>query len=546
MEKIHRLIFISTVVLTIFLRLFMLSQVPPGINRDEASIGYTAYALNQTGRDEYGGSFPISFQSFGDWKLPLYIYTTTLTVRLFGISEFAVRIPSVLFGIATVVLTFFLVKTLFNNNRLALLTMFLVSVAPWHIHLSRVESESNVAVFFTTAGVFLFLLSLKRAAWLIIPSLIFFALTYFTYAGNYIFTTLLLAGLVVIYGSEVPRKRPLLIALVLFSIFTGFIAFHTLGGNKTKFSGINIFGDPAAVHAKIELPRNEHENPQSLFTRIFHNRAVFAVERIGQNYLNGFSPQFLFIKGGDNKAHNIANFGNMYIIEAPFLLLGFIFLIAKKSGKEKKLILWWFLIAPIAASLTKDAPHTNRMFAIFPILPLVVAMGIEWTHVALSRYKIISAICVTLVSLLFAGNIGIYLDRYFVHFPRDEAENWGLAFKKLSELITSDQLKDKHVVMTKPESSPYIFLLFYQAYDPSRYQREAIRYAPTEDGFIHVRSFDQYEFREIDWTADLAKANTLVVARPTEIPDFVKSAPHPRHDVALPNGQVMFTVFETP
>ena len=130
------------------LRLFHLDTVPPGVNRDEASIGITASSLFTTGKDEYGRTLPLSFESFGDWKLPLYIYTTIPFVKALGLTELAVRLPSALFGIASVVAIFFLANLLFASEVIALMAALSLALSPWHIHISRVESEAIVAVFF--------------------------------------------------------------------------------------------------------------------------------------------------------------------------------------------------------------------------------------------------------------------------------------------------------------------------------------------------------------------------------------------------------------
>ena len=99
MSKKAVFIFFLIIVVASFLRLYKITDVPPGVNRDEASIGYTAYSLLNTGKDEYGRAFPVSFESFGDWKLPFYIYAVMPLVSIFGLSEFAIRIPSSIFGI---------------------------------------------------------------------------------------------------------------------------------------------------------------------------------------------------------------------------------------------------------------------------------------------------------------------------------------------------------------------------------------------------------------------------------------------------------------
>lgn len=544
MRKKVMLLFFTILFIGMLLRIYKVTEIPPGANRDEASIGYTAYSLLFTGKDEYGRLFPISFQSFGDWKLPLYIYATIPAVKFLGLNELAVRVVSIFAGIATIVLSYLFIKELFKKESLALLTMFLVAVSPWHVHLSRVESESNTAVFLITLSSLLFLKALRDKHILIVLSAIFAALTYYTYAGNYVFTTLLVCGILFLYRKSIPKNKYSFIALLLFIALSGFIFSKTVfEANKTKLSGIGIFSDPSVVHAKIEIPRNQHEG-SPLFTRIVHNRVTFAVERIAQNYLNSFSPQFLFITGGTNKAHNIEGFGNMYIFESIFLLAGFIYLVTAKKTKQTKLVLWWFLIAPIAASITKDAPHTNRMFAIFPILPLVVSMGLYWviTELIKQRWK---KLAIFVILFLFIINFAIYIDRYYIHFPRNEVANWGFGYRQLSDIVTSKNYASKEIAMANPEYSPYVFFLFYQKYDPKKYQTTAKRYPPTEDGFVHVKKFDRYEFRDIDWDKDVNIPDRLLIDFSPKVPDATKRKAASVFDIVLSNGRPMFTVIET-
>jgi len=543
MRKKVVLLFFTILFIGILLRTYRVTGTPPGVNRDEASIGYTAYSLLFTGKDEYAKSYPISFQSFGDWKLPLYIYATIPAVKFLGLNELAVRVVSILVGITTIILSYLFVKELFKKESLALLTMFLVAVSPWHVHLSRVESESNTAVFLMSLSALLFLKALRGKHILIVASAIFAALTYYTYAGNYVFTTLLVCGVLFLYRKSIPKNKYSFIALLLFVALSGFIFSKTVfEANKTKLSGIGIFSDPSVIHAKIEIPRNQHED-FPLFNRAVHNRVTFAVERIAQNYLNSFSPQFLFITGGTNKAHNIEGFGNMYIFESIFLLAGFIYLVTAKKTKETKLVLWWFLIAPIAAIITKDAPHTNRMFVIFPILPLVVSMGLYWVIAELikQRWK---KLAIFIILFLFIINFAIYIDRYYIHFPRNEEINWGLGYKKLDDFLSKSSSSSKKVIMSRPQYSPYIYILFYSKYNPSFYQKEALRYPPTNDGFVNVKGFGRYEFRTIDWGKDIQIPNVLLVDWSDQVPLSIKEA-FRTQDIILSNSESMFTIVET-
>lgn len=536
----NTLFFFSIIILACSLRLFQLDQVPPGVNRDEAALGYNAYSLLMTGKDEYGRFFPLSFQSFGDWKLPVYIYESAISVKLLGLNTFAVRLPSVIAGVISVILSFFLVKELFGKTSFALLTMFLFAISPWSLHLSRVASEANTAVCIVLAGVLLFLKGIKKNNWLILLAAMLFALSFGTYASNYIFTPLLVLGLVFLYRKKIIKNRFGIMALIVFIVLSGFLCFQTTSANTVKLSGTSIFGDPSIVNAKIETPRNEHDS-QGALTKVMHNRVSYGIERFVQNYLNAFSPDFLFSKGGGNHAHNIANFGNMYLVEAFFFFLGIAFFLSKKKTKAHYFVLWWLFIAPIAASLTKDAPHTVRMFAIFPIPAILVASGIMWFLASIPRritYGVIG-----LLGVLFVANISVYFDRYYVHFPHNESNHWSIAYDKLASELNNEILKDKKVVMTGVEESAYIYLLFYSSYNPHRYQKEAIRYPMTSEGFEHVKGFGRFTFRAIDWGKDLGLANTILIDKTKAVPPSVRQQ-YKTTDILLPSGEPWFTIIQ--
>lgn len=544
------IILIGIILLATFLRLYRLNDVPPGVNRDEASIGFTAYSLLKTGKDEYGRSFPVSFQSFGDWKLPLYIYETVPMVAVLGMTELAVRLPSAAAGIITVALTYFLVMELTRNLKvkrepLALLCALILAIEPWHLHVSRVESESNTAVMLITLGLILLLRSLRKNNWLFVVASALIGLTYFTYAGNHIFTTLFVAGLLVIYRKELLRLPTFTYGAAIFGLLFIIIVSQTLiGADRTKISGISIFGDPTVIHTQIELPRDEHTNPNGIIPRFIHNRVTYAITTVWDNYMNAFSPKFLFISGAGNHAHNIQGFGNMYPIEAIFLLLGVVTLIVLRNNSSAQLLLYWLAISPVAASITKDAPHSNRMFAVFPALSIFVAIGI-YALIANLKNKWLQKTATIFIIFSYVFYMGIYFERYYYHFPRNETAYWGNGYKRLTEILDSPQYKDKQVIMSHPEYSPYIYLLFYSGFDPATYQREALRYAPTPDAFVHVKSYDRFTFRAIDWQKDSARHNTVLVDVPQDIPGAYKTS-STYQTIVLPDGTPFWGIVSLP
>jgi len=225
--------------LAAILRLWMLGNVPPHLTPDEASLGYNAYSILKTGKDEYGEKFPMIFKSFGDYKPGLYVYLTVPSVAAFGLNEFAVRFPSALAGIFSVWLLFLIVRKLFDE-KIALVSSFVMAVMPWAIYFSRGAWEVNVALTLTLAGIYFFLKSLKETRFIIV-SAILFASTLLTYQGAKLSTLIIVVLLAVIYWLDVVRFP---IKQVIFAVFCGLLVsapilaslFSGKAGRLTVFS----------------------------------------------------------------------------------------------------------------------------------------------------------------------------------------------------------------------------------------------------------------------------------------------------------------------
>ena len=145
---------IFIVLIAAWVRLWQLGQTPPSPDWDEAALGYNAYSVLKTGRDEYGTWFPLSLRSFDDYKPPLYMYLAIPSIAAFGLETWAVRLPSALMGILAVVGTYFLVVEFYKhynnyknyNSYIPLLSALLLAISPWHIQFSRIAFEANIGV----------------------------------------------------------------------------------------------------------------------------------------------------------------------------------------------------------------------------------------------------------------------------------------------------------------------------------------------------------------------------------------------------------------
>src|SRR6185369_10815382 len=140
-DKMKKYLLIGIIIIATVLRLWHLNINPPSLTPDEAALGYNAYSILKTGRDEYGTFMPIIFKSFGDYKPGFYIYTTVPFVAVFGLNEWSVRLPSAVAGILAVFLLYKIMQLLFEKNEtfssLPIISTFLLAISPWHIYFSR-------------------------------------------------------------------------------------------------------------------------------------------------------------------------------------------------------------------------------------------------------------------------------------------------------------------------------------------------------------------------------------------------------------------------
>ncbi len=137
-------------------RIYRLEQMPPHLSNDEISIAYDAYSMAFSGRDEHNIPLPISFLSNGIYKAPLYSYMLAPIVFGMGNNNTAARMPSVLSGIITILGIFVLTRKFFANKTIAWFTAGALMISPWHIVVSRMVLESNLALMFVIWGLVLF------------------------------------------------------------------------------------------------------------------------------------------------------------------------------------------------------------------------------------------------------------------------------------------------------------------------------------------------------------------------------------------------------
>jgi hypothetical protein len=133
--RVHCWIYTGAIVITAFLVLFFhvwkIASIPNGLYQDETAIGYNASLIADTGFDEHQHFLPVYFESFSDYKAPIYIYAVAGFFKLFDPSIFLLRFTSVFFFLLTLIGCVCVVSMLTEKpDRRVLLPVFLSKSFP--------------------------------------------------------------------------------------------------------------------------------------------------------------------------------------------------------------------------------------------------------------------------------------------------------------------------------------------------------------------------------------------------------------------------------
>lgn len=513
-------------VIAIGLRFYKLGEVPPSPNWDEVSLGYNAYSIWETGKDEYGNFLPLVLRSFDDYKPAIYTYLAVIPVKVFGLNTFAVRFPAAACGSLAVVAFYFLLKQIFGRENkykwLVMLGTLLLALSPWHIHFSRVAFESNIGVFFNIIFVLFFFKGLKNP-WFLLISAFFAGANIYTYQAEKVFTPILVLSLVLIYRSELLRHKIKYLFLTFIVGLVTLIPFLVMSIQTPEIwlraKATSVASDQTTFLSKTISRLERDSQTADNLGLILDNRRFTYIFAVANGYLSHFDLNWLFING-DEARHHSPGMGLMYLVELPFFLLGIYALIFSQIDKRIKLTIFaWFLIAPIPASITSGVPHAVRTMRFLPIVQIFSAYGFYYFLTLTKNTKIIlKNSMMVIICLLFLFNIVYYLNQNFVQQNYFYSASWQYGYKEAVEEIQKIEGKyEKIVVSSEPElDKSYMFFLYYLKVDPRYYQSLG---GTISGGFAEDQNaFLKYHFRPIKWESEEKKNTILYVGRPNDFP----------------------------
>jgi len=500
-------IFILFIIAVLF-RFWQLTKYPVSLSMDETAIGYNAYSILKTGRDEWGEFLPLSFRSVGDYKPPVNIYLTVPFVAIFGLTEFATRLPSAILGSLSIIFLVLLLIKLKIKPTSAYLTGLWLSILPWHIHFSRASFEAITALFFLILATYLFLTWIDNKKLIVLlGTVISFSLSVWSYHAERVFVPIFVLLLIILYLPKIEfkkTKKQLFWAGFLLAIFA--IPFLKLTfftpAIKTRAAVTSIFREStlnSALH---------YGNYKTVQEFIFNNDIYIIFRHWLGKYLNYFNFEFIFFNGMQFTKPGYPGVGLLYLVDLPIFFIGIFYLFKSKNTNLKKIALFWLLLGPLPASFTMNEQHPLRALVWIPAFSIIIANGFEF--LLSNKYK--KNIFIVYYIFLFI-NVIYFIDIYKYQSPKHFSEYWQYGYKEIAQYSCQHKKEYDEIIISETFGSdgplnsglPYLYVLFYCQSDPKNYYQ--------------TKNIDKISFHRISWVVDSQKPNRLLIAAPWDFLD---------------------------
>jgi len=530
-KNLTTLALFTVVILALFLRGFNLgSLISP--YWEEVALGYDAYSIGQTGADHHGTPWPlVAFESFGDWKPSGYFYFAAASIKLFGLTVFSIRLPSMLAGLLIVVGMYFFSELLllrFASRMpktqvalIQLLSVFVTAVSSWLIMFSRAAWEVNLATAFLLWGIIFSLqFARNRKCRFLLISAVFFAVSVYTYHATRVIAPLIFLSIlastffeniwsvfkkgVLTHIQKLPKSE-VLIGCFFLLLLLPLIATLRSPEVSQRFAETSIF-------SRLDIITESNASIAAAGTpgaRVFFHRYVLFSREVLTNALSHFSLDFLFIHGDVNKRHSTGYMGILYFLDAVFISFG-IYVLVRRYKLLGAFLLIWLVIGVLPASISLATPHALRIVPIAPLVLFIVAIGMSEGYLLLKNNMKTNLFRISVISLasVYLLQVGAFWRYYTVIYPKESALEWQYGYQDVMTEVQKYVEMDKKVAVSREYGRPAMYYFFMNSIDPRQVQAQDSTEVMDQSEFITYKNIVFFD------TADQVKDSDVIFASP--------------------------------
>jgi 4-amino-4-deoxy-L-arabinose transferase-like glycosyltransferase len=404
-----RLILTVVVVCSFLLYAPYLGSTPVYIAADEVFFGLNAHSIAFTGHDINGRFLPLYFQWPAQiaphvWFQPIIVYFTAVFFRVLPVSEWSIRLPTILVALTDIVLVYLVAKRIFTRERSAVIAAVLFALTPAHLIHSRLAMDFVYPLPFVLAWLLCLVIFLEHG-----DLRILFAATSFLGVGFYSYIAAVVMmplyfcmTCLAVFKTSQRSLRPLVVATAGF-VWPLLALIPWLVGH---FAAV---GDTAGRYG---LETTLHPGQWGGVTPLLVASAI--VERLSLMW-RYFDPAYLFVAGGGWTVYNTHRVGVFLFPLMIGVAIGLNEIINFRRTWPNWLLVLGFVTAPVAACLVGEAYAIQRHLFVLPFGVLIATLGLERLASTDGRLpKLIATCCVVLIPLQFLFFYGDYFTQYRV------------------------------------------------------------------------------------------------------------------------------------
>src|SRR3989344_4068820 len=475
------------------LRLSNLTATPPGLYPDEAMNGNNALEAIST------GNFKV-FYPENNGREGLFMNIQAGFIAALGNKPWALRLPSAIFGILTVLGIYFMAREMrlgdafFSNSNgepkkmfgldknefIALAAAFLLAITFWHINFSRIGFRAIMAPFFLTWSVYFMLKAMKensKLIWSFIGGTVY-GLGIYSYI-SYRTTPLLMGVILIIYMREAWLEARLkqFFTRAFIYIACSIIVFAPLG--------LYFLQNPADFLGRT--------------TQVSVFISQTPLQDLSENVLKTLT--MFNLQGDGNWRHNISGAPQLYPIVGLMFLLGFAIsissLFSRHRPKAEPLIIFSAFLCgflPVVIS-NEGIPHALRAIIMIPPVILFGAIGLAGFYEYLVKHISIKTTDLGVILVAIFLVVEAYVSYFIIwgqnpNVPGAFAQNY------------ADMANEANKV---PLSTPKIIIVTAGGTD--------VRGFPT--------AAQTFMFLTDTWKPEEQKAKNFIYLKPEQVPGFV-------------------------
>ena len=469
-------------------RLVAIGKFPNALNVDEASSGYDAFSLMKYGVDRGGNSYPVYLYAWGSGQSVLYSYLMIPVLMITGLCEYGIRLPMAIIGIISLYVFYYLIKNIFDNKRMALISVGFFAICPWHIMKSRWGMECNIFPDIILLSTLLFVLGLKKKKTsLQILAFIGFAISSYSYGTGYLFLPVYILGMLgyLIYKKEITIKKSIIYLLIMFVICIPIIL----------YIAINTFGLNQISIGKVTIPKllvNRYDEVSTVFSGNI-------IENCVDNLLA--TLRILILQNDGLEWNAISQFGMFYIISIIFFVIGVKESLGKYKDNIYNQIMNIWMLAAIVLSAFCDA-NINRINIIMIPCIYYIVVGI---YEFLNKYKVATLCLGTIYIVLFA-------EFMYVYTSKDYNEYYTFTSGVEGVVDYCNSLDEDMVYCQYSFKEPFIYFMFYGETDVHEYL-DTVQHYEESRTFDNIKSFGKYKFY---LPSEIKENSVIIVQKDTE------------------------------